>query len=182
SRGGTDLKMLGVIVATIWQTARDLGSDLPFDPFRDIGSLLGYVHGDLNAADADRDGREGSFRMVQQSLNGKRHGVRELILDTIAAGYPLTLKTHALATNVTFDRSGARPRAVGVEWIDGADLYAASPRNDLTASGTAHSIRVSGEVILSAGAFNTPQLLMLSGVGPAATLKTQGIEPVVDLP
>ena len=38
------------------------------------------------------------------------------------------------------------------------------------------------EVILCGGAFNSPQLLMLSGIGPADHLRSVGIEPVVDLP
>ena len=42
--------------------------------------------------------------------------------------------------------------------------------------------QASREVILAGGAFNTPHLLMLSGIGPAAHLRDMGIEPVADLP
>jgi choline dehydrogenase len=175
-----DVKMLRVIAATI------LESDANprrwwWAPIQDFLQLLGYVQGDLNAGDAGRDGREAVFRLPQQSKDGRRAGVRELVLDTIAAGHPLTLKTRALVTGVTFDRSGAVPRATGVEWNDGPNLYQASPRLD-TRAGTAHAIRVSREVVLAAGAFNTPQLMMLSGVGPRAELERHGIETVVDLP
>jgi choline dehydrogenase len=180
--GATDLKMLRVMAASIFQTAHELGNDLPFDPIRDIAGLLAYMNQDINSPDPGRDGREGAFRLPQQSLNGVRRGVREFILDTISAGNPLTLKTHALATNIIFDRSGAKPKAIGVEWIDGANLYQASPLTDPKATGVARSIKVTGEVIVSAGAFNTPQLLMLSGVGPRADLERQGIQSVVDLP
>ena len=47
--------------------------------------------------------------------------------------------------------------------------------------GRQHEIRSSREVILSAGALQTPQLLLLSGIGPAADLKEVGIQPVHDL-
>jgi len=177
-----DLKMVRVMAATILQTAAENGSNLPFDPIRDIKGLIDFVRGDINSADASRDGTEGVFRVPQQSVDGRRFGVREYILDTISAGYPLTLKVRSLVSNVTFDRSGARPRATGVEWVDGPDLYQAAPRSDGNVPGVAHSIRVTREVVLSAGAFNTPQLLMLSGVGPRAELEQHGIEPVVDLP
>jgi choline dehydrogenase len=176
-----DTKMLRVVAATIFQTARELGNDTPFDPVRDLARLIGYVVEDINAGDAGRDGREGVFRIPQQTRDGHRYGVREHILATIAEGHPLTLKLRALATNVVFDRSGERPRAVGVEWVDGPNLYGASPRRD-DRTGTAHEIRVSREVVLSAGTFNTPQLLMLSGVGPRAELDRNGIETLVDLP
>ena len=48
--------------------------------------------------------------------------------------------------------------------------------------GRAEQVVVRREIVLSAGAFGSPQLLMLSGVGPAQHLRTHGIEPVVDLP
>lgn len=44
------------------------------------------------------------------------------------------------------------------------------------------TVRARGGVVLSAGAFNSPQILMLSGIGPAAHLREHGIEPVVDRP
>ena len=49
-------------------------------------------------------------------------------------------------------------------------------------TGQSHSIRARREVILSAGAIGSPQILMLSGVGDAQELKAKGIEPICDLP
>jgi choline dehydrogenase len=109
-------------------------------------------------------------------------GVREFILDTIAAGYPLTLKTRSLATRVLFDRSGPKPKAVGIGWLEGPNLYEASPLRDPSRAGVPRRIRVTNEVIVSAGTFNTPQLLKLSGIGPRAELAAHGIETVVNLP
>jgi choline dehydrogenase len=58
-------------------------------------------------------------------------------------------------------------RAVGVEYEHGGQLETAQAER---------------EVVLSAGAYGSPQLLMLSGVGPAAHLREMGIEPLVDSP
>jgi choline dehydrogenase len=75
----------------------------------------------------------------------------------------LTVVSNALTSRILF--SGRR--AVGVEYRCG----------DAT-----HVARAAGEVIVAAGAFNSPQLLQLSGLGPAPLLKSLGIEVVADLP
>jgi len=75
----------------------------------------------------------------------------------------LTVTTHALATRVLFDGT----RAVGVAYLH---------------NGETREVHVAKEVILSGGAINSPQLLLLSGVGPAAQLAALDIPVVVDLP
>ena len=109
----------------------------------------------------------------------QRNGTRERVLE-IARTWPdrLRIEMDALAARVIFDEQN---RAVGVEYRKGANLYRASP-NCSGKNGDARRIRVSREVILCGGAFNTPQLLMLSGVGPRAHLQDHGIETRVDLP
>jgi 4-pyridoxate dehydrogenase len=76
----------------------------------------------------------------------------------------LDVETGAHATRVLMQGT----RATGVEYRKG--------------NGNAVWVEADREVILSGGAFNTPPLLMLSGIGPAAHLREMGIEPVVDLP
>lgn len=69
-----------------------------------------------------------------------------------------------------------------MDYLSGARLYRADPRSGsatVTGSGTVNATR---EVIVAAGAFNTPQLLKLSGVGPRAELASHRIPVVSDLP
>ncbi len=110
--------------------------------------------------------------------NHQRIGTRERLLD-VARRFPdrLKIELNALATRVLFDENN---RAVGVEYLKGERLYRAhgSPSEQ---EGERREVRVSREVILAGGAFNTPQLLMLSGVGPAAELERHGIRARVDL-
>lgn len=112
--------------------------------------------------------------------NGKRNGPREFLLRT-QQQFPgkLTILQNALATRVLFDGT----TAIGVEFIEQAHLY----RADSQATGDTSNLprsqaRATREVILAAGAFNTPQLLMLSGVGPRDQLGKFGIPEVVNLP
>lgn len=79
----------------------------------------------------------------------------------------LRVFTDALVHRVRFDTSGGTPEATGVELeVDGVRVQAHARR----------------EVILCGGAINTPQLLMLSGIGPAAHLAEHGIDLVADSP
>jgi choline dehydrogenase len=70
-----------------------------------------------------------------------------------------------------------------VEYLDGAHLYRADPRAPASGPepGARQSLRATREVILAAGAFNSPQILKLSGIGPAEELARFGIPVLVDL-
>jgi choline dehydrogenase len=95
--------------------------------------------------------------------HGKRASTSQRYLQPVSFRPNLTVETGALATRV-LTQSG---RAIGVEYL----------REGQTQS--AHADR---EVILSGGTFNSPQLLLLSGIGPADELRALGIEPLLDLP
>ncbi len=117
--------------------------------------------------------------MPLTTKNHARVGTRERVLE-VAAKYPdrLHIELDALATRVLFDENR---RAVGVEYLKGARLYKAHA-NPSTSPGVPQRANARREVILSGGAFNTPQLLMLSGIGPAEELARHGITVQVDLP
>jgi choline dehydrogenase len=111
--------------------------------------------------------------------NHQRIGARERVLD-VAMRKPdcLKIQLHALATRVLFDDAN---RAIGVEYQSGERLYGADAHPS-AAAGPLQQVFAAREVILAGGAFNTPQLLMLSGVGPKADLERCGIAVRVDLP
>ncbi len=93
---------------------------------------------------------------------GKRESTATAFLDPVRKRENLVIVTGAHARRVVFDGD----RAVGVEYVlDGRTTFAGA-----------------GEVIMSAGAINSPHLLMLSGIGDATHLKEHGIEVVHDLP
>jgi choline dehydrogenase len=111
--------------------------------------------------------------------NHQRMAVRERLLHT-AQRYPdrLKIETNALATRVLFDDANG---ATGVEYLKGERLYRACSRPN-GETGERHEVRASREVILSGGAFNTPQLLMLSGIGPQDQLDRFGILTRANVP
>ncbi len=123
---------------------------------------------------------EGVCLTPLSTRNGKRVGSREY-LQRVQQACPgnLTIRTRALVSRVVLD---AENRATGVEYLAGAHLYAADPNSQTAIPETKASVAATREVILCAGAFNTPQLLKLSGIGPRAELEAHGIPVKVDLP
>ena len=107
--------------------------------------------------------QEGFGRMGMSVHQGVRWSAANAYLKPALARPNLTVVTHALATGILFD--GAR--ATGVRYRRG---------------GVEHTARAAREVILSGGPINSPQLLKLSGIGPAGELRALGIGVVADLP
>jgi choline dehydrogenase len=140
-------------------------------PAEQILELLEGV-GDPNDWRVVRENGEGLRITPLANRNHARMGTRERLLET-ASTYPdrLRIATGALATRVLFDDSN---RAIGVEYLSGENLYRAHAAPS-TSPGDLQQIYCKREVILCGGAFNTPQLLMLSGIGPAAELAAHGI-------
>ena len=126
--------------------------------------------------------QEGLCKVPLTTLDGRRVGSREFVrrVWNERPDY-LVVRTRALVTQILLDEDN---KAVGVKYRQGAHLYRADPRTGAAGEDLAKEIeiRVGREVIVSAGAFNTPQLLKLSGIGPKEELERHGIEVKVDLP
>jgi choline dehydrogenase len=130
------------------------------------------------------------WRLVQSNSFGVRYtplttrdqiriGSRERVLDVARKhSERLQIETHALVVRILFD---ADNRALGVEYLKGERLYHAHSQPS-TDPGERRQAFASQETILSGGVFNTPQLLMLSGIGPKQDLQSYGIKVRVDLP
>jgi len=113
-------------------------------------------------ADINVSGPDGVGPMDQTIDRGERASAATAFLDPVRDLPNLTVKTEIVVTRLVVSRG----RAVGVEVMGGrgtSTIYA-------------------DEIVLSAGTINSPQLLMLSGIGPADHLRQVGIEPVLDLP
>jgi choline dehydrogenase len=107
--------------------------------------------------------QEGFGRMGMSVHNGRRWSTANAYLKPALSRKNLTVVTHARATGIVFEGR----RAVGVRYLR---------------DGTEHTARARRDVILSGGPINSPHLLKLSGIGPAAELQSHGIAPLHDLP
>jgi len=153
--------------------------------FKDLGEPLSRIEWFLQGQGDPNDWRlvrKNAFGIRYAPLHTHNHsrlGTRERLIE-VQKKHPqhLAIELDALATRVLFDNN---QRAIGVEYLKGERLYQAH-KNPNQGAGEKREARASREVILSGGAFNTPQLLMLSGVGPSAELGKFGIPVRVDLP
>ena len=107
--------------------------------------------------------QEGFGRMDMTVRHGVRWSTANAYLRPAMARSNVTVVTHALASRILFEGN----RAVGVAY---------------ERRGRTHQVRARREVILAGGPINSPQLLKLSGVGPAAELRAQGIDVIADRP
>ena len=126
----------------------------------EAGRQAGY------AATDDINGlRQEGFGKLDMTVgpDGRRSSAANAYLRPAMGRPKLEVRTQALATRVLFDGK----RATGVEYRQGATLMTVAARR---------------EVIVSTGSINSPKLLKLSGVGPAAELREFGIPVVHDLP
>ncbi|MBP2478519.1 choline dehydrogenase [Crossiella equi] len=113
--------------------------------------------------DFNGESQEGAGLYQVTCKDGRRWSVADGYLRPALGRPNLTVRTHARATRVLFEGG----RAVGVSYVDkGAEVV----------------VRADAEVLLSGGAVNSPQLLMVSGVGPADHLRSLGVEVVQALP
>jgi len=165
------------LIAAVFSTARAEVRSTS----RPLARILGWLRrrGDPNSRTWLRQAFEGLSFTPISTRDHVRAGARERLL-AVAERHPdrLHLETNALATRVVLDADG---RARGVEYLAGERLYRADP-SPSDSPGEPRLARADREVILAGGAFNTPQLLMLSGLGPAEHLREHGIPVLVDLP
>ncbi|WDE10218.1 GMC family oxidoreductase [Thalassomonas haliotis] len=164
------------LVKTIVKSAKIAFEDLKEPLQRNWWQLQGL--GDPNDWRLVEDNAFGLRYPPLATRNHERMGSRERLLE-VQEKYPdnLHIELDALVTRVLFDDYN---RATGVEYLKGNRLYKAHslPRNE---SSDFRVVNASKEVILSGGAFNSPQLLMLSGIGPKATLEKHGIKVRIPL-
>ncbi len=127
--------------------------------FIQAATQLGYDHNpDFNGAQ-----QEGAGLYQLTVKDGKRHSAAAAFLVLILDRPHLTVQTSAVVTRLLFEGT----RTIGVEYLH---------------QGTLHQAYVDQEVILSAGVFDSPKLLMLSGIGDAQHLHMLGIPVIADLP
>ncbi|KAF5314316.1 hypothetical protein D9619_011927 [Psilocybe cf. subviscida] len=177
------------VVQFIQAAAVAFGKTLP--PSLTMSSVASLLSIELNSAAPGRDLATGLYQLPMSVVNttASRSTHRVMMLNTAnavtstgAKKFKLDIKLTTFVTKILFDRSTSTPRAVGVNYLSGAHLYSADPNAALgkvTGSGSFFARR---EVIVSGGAFNTPQLLKLSGIGPKAELQQFGIPVVLDQP
>jgi len=114
-------------------------------------------------ADPNGASQEGVFFHQVTQRDGWRESAATAFLRPVRHRPNLTVVTGATATRVLVEHG----RAVGLTYVRGTEE---------------RTVRAAEEVVVSAGAINSPRLLLLSGIGPAEELRAAGVEVVHDLP
>jgi choline dehydrogenase len=140
-------------------TSRGPKANPLYDAFIEAGRQAGYPL----SADLNGEQQEGFGRLDMTVKDGVRWSTANAYLRPAMKRASLSVVTHALASRIAFEGR----RAAGVHYRRGA---------------RDHFVRARREVILCGGAINSPQLLKLSGVGPAAELRSFGIDVIADRP
>jgi choline dehydrogenase len=155
TRGADDFHAVGgPLPVSDWRHADPLSA-----AFVDAAAEVGFPkNSDFNGAT-----QEGAGFFQTTTRGGRRASTAVAYLRSAKARPNLHVETSALAERILFEGR----RAVGVAY---------------RTAGIPRTARARKEVLISGGAFNSPQLLQLSGVGPADLLRQHGIEVVLDAP
>jgi choline dehydrogenase len=135
------------------------GPGLLWEPLLAAAEAAGIPFND----DPNGPEQDGISRMESTVWQGRRVSTARAYLDPARGRPNLTIATGALVRRIVVRRG----RAVALEYV----------RNGLP-----HVAEAEREIVLSAGAYGSPQVLMLSGIGPAGELRALGIQPVHDSP
>lgn len=155
AQGASDLRGTGGPMAVTDFDETDFVSDCIIDGVADMGVPR---HSDMNQLD-----QEGVGYFQTSIKDGRRYSVARGYLDPVKDRPNLTVLTHARAGALTL----ADGRCTGL---------------DFTHKGKPVTVKARREVIVSGGAFNSPHVLQLSGIGPGEVLKNAGIEVRHELP
>ncbi len=133
------------------------------DAFREAAKQTGIP----NTDDFNRGDNEGCSYFEVNQKSGLRWNTAKAFLRTAMRHGNLTIMTGCHVEKLLIAQTAQGTRCTGVEFTGGGRAWTAEAKR---------------ETLLSAGAIGSPQLLQLSGIGPAALLHEHGITPVVDLP
>ena len=133
--------------------------ELMFAPVAAAAANAGFPVTD----DPHAEHQEGATRLEHTIAHGRRASTARAYLRPARARPNLRIYTRALTTRIILEHG----RAVGVEYVR---------------DGERETVRAAREVLLCGGSFNSPQILMLSGIGPADHLTAMGVAPRHDLP
>jgi choline dehydrogenase len=183
-----DPQLRRILAAVAFTSLEDLPGS-PTEAFirRAIPKLVSAaLKEDINHMDSVKYRPEGLYLLPIATNGGKRASVRDRIR-AVREVCPnkLTVKTNVLVTKVLLEKEATtnseRFKAVAVECREGPHLYRADPKA-VDALPPSKIFRAKREIIISGGAFNSPQLLMLSGIGPKEELQRHSIPVTIDLP
>ena len=130
-----------------------------YDAFLEAGEQAGQGYSD----DLNSYQPEGVSRLDATRRHGRRCSAAVAHLRPALKRSNLILETGAMIERLSISGN----RVTGLSYRQGDEV---------------HSVEAEREIILSGGAINSPQILMLSGIGPADHLRDRGIKPVIDLP
>lgn len=135
------------------------GRDMLFEPLCEAAVAAGIAH----CPDPNGASQDGISRMEATIWNGERSGTGRGYLHPVMSRSNLTVRTRTLVERIQI--SGGRAKGV-----------------TFRVGNSSQTARALGEIIVCGGAYNSPQLMLLSGIGPTNELSAMGIEPLHDLP
>lgn len=194
----SDKQLARTLASSDSQKSPQMGSDPQLSNLLGSALLVGHKSGlgtiqplsegskiafDPNGIAVSEQRSEGFHTIPLSTKRHARNGSREYILQ-VAQAFPnnLTICTNAFVTKILLDDNNV---ATGVSYLKGSHLYAADPNAHQQCTLTQPvelQATANLEVIVCCGAFNTPQLLKLSGIGPKEELDKWGIPVKIDLP